>query len=291
MTSAAMAPDGSAPASAVAPQRRRVSWLIVLSCVVLALVIAMALLGHLIVPQDPNAQHVESGLATPSAHHWFGTDSLGRDVFSRVIVGTRSAVVGPLVVALGSMVVGNVLGLLAGYHGRWADAAIMRWVDLMWALPGLLVIIVVAGTLGGSYWLAVGLLLILTIPFDTRVVRGAALEQASRPHVEAAKTLGLPSRRIMLFHIWPNVAPIAVANTFLVFAGALVTLAGLSFLGLAARPGTPDWGLMVAEGQRLLFANPVGVLAPCLAIVLTATAMNLVGDWLYERLSSRGVTR
>lgn len=289
MTSAAV--PGAAAAAGLARRRRRVSWLIAISFAVLALVVAMALLGQAIAPQDPNAQHVELGISTPSAHHWFGTDALGRDVFSRVIAGTRSAVLGPLVVALGSMLAGNLLGLLAGYRGGWIDATIMRWVDLMWSLPALLVIVVVAGTLGGDYWLAVGLLLVLTIPFDTRVVRGAALEQSTRPHVEAAKTLGLSNIRIMLFHIWPNVSPTAVANAFLVFAGSLVTLAGLSFLGLAAPPGTPDWGLMVAEGQSLLFANPVGVLAPCLAIVLTATAMNLVGDWLYERLSSRGATR
>jgi len=276
---------------AVRRPRRRPPLLIALSFVVVGVVVALALLGPTLAPYDPNAQDLVTGLASPSGAHWLGTDVLGRDVLSRVMVGASAALLGPLAIAIGSMVIGNVVGLIAGYYGGLTDAAIMRWADLIWALPGLLVIVVVAGALGGGYWLAVGLLLVLTVPFDARVIRGATLEQSTRPYVEAARTLGVSDRRVMFLHIWPNVAPLAVANTCLVFAGTLVTLAGLSFLGVAARPGTPDWGLMVAEGQRLLFANPVGVLAPCVAIILTAASVNLVGDWVYERLSSRGATR
>jgi peptide/nickel transport system permease protein len=171
------------------------------------------------------------------------------------------------------------------------DSVIMRWVDLMWSVPGLLVIIVVAGTVGGGYWLAVGLLVVLTVPFDTRVVRGATLEQTPRPYVEAARTLGVKDWRIMVWHIWPNVSPVAVANAFLNFAGSVGFLAALSFLGLGVPPGTPDWGLMLSEGLQDLFLNPVAVLAPGAMIVLTATSMNLIGDWLQERLASRGAAR
>jgi peptide/nickel transport system permease protein len=195
------------------------------------------------------------------------------------------------VIAAVSMLIGNLLGLLAGYRGGRVDTVIMRWVDLMWSVPGLLVIIVVAGTIGGGYWLSVGLLIVLSVPFDTRVVRAATLEQAPRPYVEAARTLGVSDGRIMVFHIWPNVSPVAVANAFLNFAGSLGFLAALSFLGLGVSPGTPDWGLMLAEGETDLFVNPLAVLAPGAMIVLTATSMNLIGDWLYERLSSQGVTR
>jgi peptide/nickel transport system permease protein len=254
-------------------------------------VVLTAIFGRLLAPQDPGAQNLAIALAKPSGAHWLGTDELGRDVFSRLIVGARTAFIGPLVIAAGSMLFGNLLGLIAGYRGGRVDAVIMRWVDLMWSIPSLLVIIVVAGAVQGGYWLAVGLLVVLTVPFDTRIIRGATLEQAPRPYVEAAKTLGVSNRRVMLFHIWPNVAPVAVANAFLVFAGALVGLSGLAFLGLGAPIGSPDWGSMVAEGQSLLFANPVPVLAAGGMIVLTATSMNLVGDWLYEWLSSKGATR
>jgi peptide/nickel transport system permease protein len=266
-------------------------WLTLACVVVLVLVVAMVVFGSLIAPHDPDAQNPTAALARPGGAHWLGTDSLGRDVFSRLIAGARTAFVGPLVITAGSTLLGNLLGLWAGYRGGRIDAVVMRWVDLMWSIPGLLVIIVVQGALGGGYWLAVVLLLVLTVPFDTRVVRGATLEQTPRPYVEAARTLGVRDRRIMLSHIWPNVAPVAVANAFLVFATSLSTLAGLSFLGLGVSPGTPDWGLMVAEGIELLFANPVAVLAPAVMIVLTATSMNLIGDWCYERLAGQGATR
>ena len=284
-------PAGAEFAVGIHSRKRRMPLVIGLCFVVVGGVVVMAIFGSLLAPQNPNAQNVPIALAKPSGAHWLGTDGLGRDVLSRLIAGARTAFTGPLVIAAGSMLSGNLLGLLAGYRGGRADAVIMRWVDLMWSLPGLLVIIVVAGALQGGYWLSVALLLILSVPFDTRVIRGATLEQVPRPYVEAAKTLGVSNRRIMVSHIWPNVAPVAVANSFLVFAGALVGLSGLSFLGLGVTVGTPDWGLMIAEGQQQLFVDALPVLAPGVMIVLTATSMNLIGDWLYEWLSSRGATR
>jgi peptide/nickel transport system permease protein len=292
MTNTVVAAEAPAPAaSAARPRRGRASWVMVACFVIVAAVVVMVVFGSLIAPQNPGVQNPLNALAKPGGGHWLGTDSLGRDVFSRLIAGARTAFIGPLVIAGASLVLGNLLGLWAGYKGGRVDAVIMRWVDLMWSVPGLLVIIVVSGTLGGGYWLAVGLLVILTVPFDTRVVRGATLEQAPRPYVEAARTLGVPGWRIMVWHIWPNVSPVAVANAFLNFAGSLTAIAGLSFLGLGVAPGTPDWGLMLSEGLQDLFVNPVAVLAPGALIVLTATSMNLIGDWLQERLASRGATR
>jgi peptide/nickel transport system permease protein len=289
--SMALDPVGEVPAASARRHGRRLPVVIGLCFLVMGGVVVMAVFGWIIAPQDPNAQNIVLGLSKPSASHWLGTDSLGRDVLSRVIAGARAALVGPLVVAVVSSLAGNVLGLLAGFKGGRIDAMIMRWVDLMLSLPGLLLIIVVAGMVQGGYWLAVALLAVLTIPFDTRVMRGATLEQVPRPYVEAARTLGVSDWRIMTSHIWPNVAPIAVANAFLIFSGSLVALAGLSFLGLGASPGTADWGLMISEAQPLLFANPVAALAPAAILVATAISMNLIGDWLYDRLSSRGAAR
>jgi peptide/nickel transport system permease protein len=272
-------------------QRFQVSWLMVACFFVVAVVAVMVVLGAAIAPYGPNTQNLTDVLARPSRAHWLGTDSLGRDVFSRLIAGARTACVGPILIAYVSMLAGNALGLLAGYRGGRVDSVIMRWVDLMWSVPGLLVIIVVAGAVGGGYWLSVVLLIVLTVPFDARVIRGATLEQVPRPYVESAKTLGVADWRIMFFHIWPNISPIAIANAFLVFASSVGFLAALSFLGLGASPGTPDWGLMVSEGIQDLFVNPIAVLAPAAMIVMIATAMNLIGDWSYEQLSSRGATR
>jgi peptide/nickel transport system permease protein len=274
-----------------APRRRGFPVTIALSFVFVAFVAVCAIFGSLIAPKDPAAQDLLVGVSPPSSEYWLGTDDLGRDVFSRTIVGAQTAVVGPILIALGAMFIGNVLGLLAGYKGGWPDSVILRWVDLMYALPGLLVAIVIVGVLGGGYFLAVALLILLTSPYDTRIVRGATLEQRPLAYVEAARTLGLPPRRIMTRHIWPNVLPFALANTFLNFAFALVTLSALSFLGLGVGPGTADWGRMLAESRTLLFDNPAAALAPGFMIVMTAASMNLIGDWFYEWLSDRGRAR
>jgi peptide/nickel transport system permease protein len=232
-----------------------------------------------------------STLGQPSRAHWLGTDDLGRDVLSRTIAGARTAVLGPLLIALGAMLIGNIFGLLAGYHGGFVDAVIMRVADLVYALPALLVAIVVVGVLGGGYYRAVALLVFLYCPFDTRLVRAATLEQRSRPYVEAARTLGLRRTRIIFVHIWPNVLAVAVANATLAFAFALVSLSALSFLGIGAGPGTADWGRMLADSRTLLFDNPATALAPGIALVLTAASVNVIGDWLFEQLSDRGQVR
>ncbi|HET7572034.1 MAG TPA: ABC transporter permease [Gaiellaceae bacterium] len=206
-------------------------------------------------------------------------------------MGAKLAVVGPLAIALGAMVIGNTLGTLAGYYGGRVDFAIMRWADLMFSLPGLLVAIVVVGVLGGGYWLAVATVTVLTAPSDARLVRAAVAEQRPRPYVEALQTLCVRPVRIMFTNIWPNVLPVVVANTFLNFAYSLVTLAGLSFLGLGAGPAAAEWGRMIADNRQLLFDDPLAVLGPCGALVLTAWSMTQLGDSAYEWLSDRGRTR
>jgi peptide/nickel transport system permease protein len=264
---------------------------IVLCFVFIGIVAVLAVFGDLLAPYDPNAQDLEGGLIGPTSEHWFGTDDLGRDVFSRTLAGTRSAVIGPLIIAIGAMLIGSCLGLTAGYRGGRTDSVIMRWVDLMYALPSLLVAIVIGGVLGGGYVVAIGVLIVLFSPYDTRLIRGATLEQRPLPYVEAARTLGLSGRRIMSRHIFPNVLPIITANTFLDFAFALVALSSLSFLGIGVAPGTADWGRMLFDSRTLLFENPLAALAPAAMIVLIAASMNLIGDWWYERLSDRGRAR
>jgi peptide/nickel transport system permease protein len=257
---------------------------------VIGLIVVAAVLGEHITPHDPAAQDLSHVLSNPTATHWLGTDELGRDVFSRLIMGTRTALIGPLIAAFGAMLFGNIFGLWAGYRGGLIDSIIMRVADLAMAIPSLLVILVVAGTLGGGYWISVLLFMIVMIPGDARMARAATMEQAPRPYVEAARTLGVSNLRIMLSHIWPNVAAILIANAFLAFSGALVGLASLSYL-VGGTPGLADWGQMIADGQVSIFQNPVATLAPGVAIVVLAAAMNLIGDWMYDKLSSRGTSR
>jgi peptide/nickel transport system permease protein len=281
------------PELALAAGRRRRKFPIVIGlCIAFVVAVAVcAIFGHLIAPHDAFEQDLLNTVQGPTSEHWFGTDSLGQDVFSRTIVGARTAVMGPLVIALGAMLLGSLLGTLAGYRGGTSDFAIMRWADLMYALPSLLVAIVVVGVLGGGYWIAVILLMVLTAPYDARLIRASVLEQRPRAYVEAARALGLPSRRIMFVHVWPNVLPIVIANTFLNFAFSLVALAGLSYLGLGASPGSSDWGRMISDNRNLLFENPLAPLGPAMALVLTAVAVNLLGDWAYERVADRGRAR
>lgn len=265
--------------------------LLIGSCLlIVAGVVLLALFGSWIAP-DAHLQDLGTGVSGPSRAHPLGTDDLGRDVLARVIVGARTAVIGPTLITVGAVLIGSLLGLLAGYVGGFTDSVVLRWADLMFALPGHLVAIVVVGVLGGGYYLAIVVLIVLSSPYDTRLIRAATLEQRPRPYIEAARVLGLPGRRIALLHLLPNVFPIMIASVFLGFAYALLALAALSFLGLGVGPGTPDWGRMLAESRRLLYDNPAAALAPGMMLVLTAASTNLIGDWLAERLSDRGRAR
>lgn len=258
---------------------------VLFAALIIAAVVICAVLGERIAPDSPFLQRLGVGDTPPSQDHIAGTDLLGRDVLSRVIYGARTALAGPVVVAAGAFAISTLLGLLSGYLGGLVDSAIMRWVDFMFALPGPLVAIVVVGVVGGGYWTAVLVLVVLFTAPDTRIVRSAVLEQRPLPYIDAARTLGISKTRILFVHILPNIAPIILAYVVLDFAFALVNLAGLSFLGLGVEPGTPDWGRMLFENRTILFSNPAALLLPAGMIILTAVSMNVVGDWLFERFS------
>lgn len=296
MTAVPTSPAGTAGSSTRgraprAPGRRRRHWPGPLVCVciaVLAVVAFCAAFGWLVEPFGPNSQDLLVGLAGPSGAHPFGTDDLGRDILSRVIDGARPALLGPLAVAVGTAVLGGVLGLVSGYAGGWVDAIIMRWADLMYAMPGLLVLIVVGGVLGGGYAVAVPLLILFFAPYTARIVRSVTLEQQGRAYMEAARVLGISRWRRILVHLAPNAMPEVVATTCVQFATSLVTLSSLSFLGLGAAAGSADWGLMAAANRTLILDNPLSMLAPAAMIVITAAAVTIVGDWAFERMQNRG---
>ena len=283
MTSAEL----SVESGAAGPDRqaRGMPVVITLAGVMVAFVVIFALFAPLIAPKSPDLQRLGVGDTPPSAEFLAGTDVLGRDVLSRVIFGAWTALVGPVVVAAGAFTIATLLGLVSGYLGGIVNSAVMRWVDFMFALPGPLVAIVVVGVVGGGYWTAVLVLVILFTAPDTRIVRSAVLEQRPLPYIDAARALGISRTRILFVHLLPNVLPIILAYVVLDFAFALVNLAGLSFLGLGVEPGAPDWGRMLFENRNILFVNPVGLLLPAAMIILTAVSMNLIGDWLFERFA------
>jgi peptide/nickel transport system permease protein len=254
---------------------------------IVILMAVVALVGPLLVP-NATQQNLLVGVTPPGGGHLFGTDLLGRDILAMSIAGTRPALIGPLIIAIGALLIGNSVGLLAGYLGGLWDSILMRFVDLMYALPSVLVAMVLIGLLGGGYAISVAFLTAFFWPQDARIVRAATLEQRSRPYVEAARVLGIPRWRIMLRHVWPNLLPLVVANSFLNFAFALVSLSALSFLGLGVPPGDPDWGRMLSENRTEIFANAAASIVPALLIIILASSMNLIGDWLLERISLRG---
>jgi len=278
-------PSSIGEAALVRPRRTPVTVWIAMAFVAMAIVCAA--FGRQIAPYPPNEQDLLLGDSPPSAEHWAGTDLLGRDVLSRTIVGARTALVGPAVVAAGAFAIATILGLWGGYVGGATDSLVMRWVDFMFALPGPLIAIVIVGVVGGGFWTAVAVLVVLFTAPDTRIVRSAVLEQRPLPYIEAARTLGIPRRRIMFRHIFPNILPLIAAYVVLDFAFALVSLAALSFLGLGVPPGTPDWGRMLFENRTILLTNPMAALLPAAAIVVTAACINIIGDWTYERMSAR----
>ncbi len=263
-------------------RRLRVPVGVVLAMLFMAVVLVWAIAPSVLEPHPPEAPHLSVGLTQPGSEYLLGTDQLGRDVLSRVIAGARTSIQGPLLVATAALTLSTLLALAAGALGGAVDTVISRSIDFLYSLPSLLVVIVVVGVLGGGYWLALAVVTILSLPPNVRVLRVAVAEQMALPYVEAAQALGASRTRLLLRHLLPNILHVAITGFFIRFTYALVELSTLSFLGLGVAPGTPDWGRMLAENRIFLDQNPWAVIAPALALTLTAVSMNVLGDWFSE---------
>ena len=260
---------------------------------VLCLVIAVAaVLAPLIAPfpaDAGNATHPLETLRAPSSTHPFGTDQVGRDVLSRVLYGARiSPVIALLVLAI-SCVIGIPLGICAGYFGGVVDEVIMRVTDVFLAFPALLLALAFAAVMQPSITNTVIAIAVTWWPWYTRMVRGQAASVAGRPFVESARAMGIPHRRILLRHVLPNSITPVIVQVSLDVGGVILTASALSFLGLGAQDPTPDWGLMVSQGQQFFTTHWWLVTFPGAAILLTAVAFNLLGDGLRDVLDPRRV--
>ncbi|MBV1849960.1 ABC transporter permease [Catellatospora tritici] len=247
--------------------------------------LTLAVCGHQLSPRNPDTQDLLLGASGPAPGHWLGTDELGRDILSRLMAATGSALAGPFVVALAAMIAGTTLGLTAGYRGGLVDAIISRFADLVWSLPGLLVAIVVIGVLQGGTWLSVAVIAFLSIPHATRQTRSATLGQVRLPYVAAARTLGLARSRVIVRHILPNIRATVLTTLLLDFVTAILIFAALAFLRIGVEPGAPNWGSMLADGQSLITVNPFQMAAPAVAIVLFAASVTILGDWAHDTLT------
>ena len=254
------------------------------------LVATLILLATVIIGLIPafNSQALKQDIvlgAVPAGtdgHAW-GTDALGRDVLMLTIAGARTAIAGPVVIAVGAMAIGLVFGLLAAYTGGWVDWLISRVVELMLSLPTLLLAIVLAGLIGGGYWVNVLVFMLLYAPYEIRLVRSAALSHLHDPFLDAARLLELSPVRILARHVFPVIRPVVGAAMFLDMSNALVSLSSLSFLGLGISPQAADWGRQLSDARDQLFNNPMTAIAPGIAIIVVSVAMNIVGDWITAR--------
>ena len=257
---------------------------------VAAAIVAAALLAPLIAPYPADAgtaTHPFSVLRPPSAQHWFGTDNVGRDIFSRIIYGARiSPLVAVIVLAI-ACVIGVALGVAAGYAGGWLDEAIMRVTDIFLAFPPLLLALALAAVLPATLTSLIIAIAVTWWPWYTRLVRGQAASVAGRPYIESCRALGIPRHRIILRHVLPNSVTPLIVQVSLDVGGVILTASALSFLGLGAQDPTPDWGLMVAEGQNYFTTSWWVVTFPGLAILVTAFAFNLLGDGLRDLLDPK----
>jgi peptide/nickel transport system permease protein len=259
-----------------------------------AFVMAFVFVGifaPLLAPEDPLETHLELVPACcpgPSSAHWFGVDQLGRDELSRVIYGARpSLVIGVVAVGVG-LSAGLVLGAIAGYIGRFVDSIVMRLMDIMLAIPSLLLAIGLVAALGQGLWQIMVAVGVTNIPIFARLLRGSILAQKENDFVLAARAVGVPRRQILVSHILPNaISPVIVQGT-LALATAIIDVAGLEFLGLGPQdPSRPEWGQMLTDTNEYLQNAPFLAIIPGLAIVVSALGFNLIGDGLREALDPK----
>lgn len=279
-------PDAAAPSRSPATPRRprfsRPHWTLVAGAVLLVLVAMVLCLGPTLAPYDPTAQALIRRLKPSSEAHWLGTDHLGRDVLSRLLVGGRFAVVIAAVTLTLSVVLGTLIGVISARKGGLVDEIAMRSVDLLISFPEVVVAIFLVALLGPGYGT---LILALTIvgwtPF-ARLARGLAIEINAKPYIRAAEILGCSRRFIILRHIIPNaIGPIS-AMAFLRFGHKMITVGGLSYIGLGIQPPHADWAAMMAEAQPYIERAPLLVVCPGLAIFLTALSVTWIGQGLSQ---------
>ncbi len=254
------------------------------SVVFLVAVVALALLAPYIAPYSPQQQQLMNRLKPPTSEHWMGTDDVGRDTYTRLLYGARISLFIAVTGTLGAVVLGTLLGLIAGFSGGWIDEAIMRVIDVTFAFPGVLFAILIVSVLGPGLSNLVIALIFFGAPTLSRIVRGNVLSLKRQEFVEAARAMGATSIRILFQHILVNcMAPIIVYAT-LGIAISILIASGLGFLGLGAQPPTAEWGAMLSDARKQLLLSPYMSIFPGLAIFFTVLSLNVIGDSVRDAL-------
>ena len=251
------------------------------------LAVLMALAAPLIATHDPNRPDFVATLAAPSLDHLFGTDDLGRDTFSRVVYGAQASILVGVLSVAAAFVFGTVLGLVAGFFGRWIDALIMRVMDVIFAFPSILLALAITAVLGPSLTNAVLAIAIVNLPVFARIARAQTLIVARLDFVEAGRAIGATTPRLLFRTILPNILTPVIVQGSLLFASAIITESYLSFLGLGVQPPTPTWGNMLRNAIGFLDLAPWLACFPGLAIFLVVLGFNVLGDGLRDKLDPR----
>jgi peptide/nickel transport system permease protein len=280
----------SAPAvviESVRRRRRRVagSDAVVIAClVVIGLAVVVALVGPLLAPYDPDASSFANAYVGPVAGHPLGFDSQGRDLLSRLLVGARTSMLGPLLVVGISMVAGSASAVIAAWRGGWTDSVVSTVMDVLFAFPAILLAVLSSAVFGAGLVAPTLALAIAYTPYIARVLRGAALRERAREYIAACEVQGLPAVAICARHLLPNLLGLIVAQATLLFGYAMVDFAAISYIGLGIQPPQADWGVMVSTGQSgVLQGYPAESLSAGLCIVVVVVAVNLLGERLAQR--------
>ena len=267
----------------------RANKLALAAAVVLLLIIIMALSCELFIDYDTQVVGMDprARLQGPSAEHWFGTDSAGRDLFARVLYGTRYSLIFGIGCTFFSMLLGCLLGATAAYYGGVYDAILMRVLDALMCIPYMLLLLMIVAVMGRGIYPMILAITIASVPGYTRIVRSVVLSVAQQDFIEAARSCGSTDRYIVLHHILPNAVGPIIVDAMMSIASTIMSAAGLSYIGMGIQPPTPEWGNMLSDAMKYMRTNPSMAIFPGTALVITALCFNLVGDGMADAIDPR----
>jgi peptide/nickel transport system permease protein len=287
MTAMTSTPVTASPPARL-PRWRKADPVLALSAVWCALIVMVAVAAPLLAPYDPSQTDILAAAQGPSSQHWFGTDSVGRDIFSRVLYGARLSLLGPTLVVIIATTVGTALAIAAVWFGGWFDRVLTRVFDIAFAFPPLLLAVLSVVLFGPGLTAPVTALAVAYTPYTARVVRSAALRERHLPYIESCTLAGLSGPRICARHILPNVLPLVRAQAVTSLGTSLLDLGAISFVGLGIQPPSAEWGLMISGGRTaLLNGSPQESLAAGFMIIITVVSFNMLGERLAERAEVR----
>lgn len=272
-------------------RKNRTKRMFIIFSILAAALLICSIIAPLLCPYDPYAQDLSKSLQPPSAEHWLGTDRYGRDLFSRVIIGSQTSIYSTLILVAFMTVVGTVLGILAGLYGGILDTIIMRISDIFLAFPGLVFALAVAGALGGGVQNAIIALAAVGWPKFARLARSQTLAQKKQQYMDAARLSGNGTFKIIIWHLLPNIIGPIIVTSVLDIGTSMMEIAGLSYLGLGAMPPVAEWGSMMSGAREFIQTAPWVAFAPGIAIFISVVIFNMFGDTVRDYFDPRQRTK